>query len=164
LTHTLVFNVGVGVGVSALCNAYGKWAVISVLFLTFAMALRGLFAKWAQRAGWVIVTLASGAAAFGVFERLPGERGYPVLGVAIGVGGIVHLVGDMLTAHGSPVLWPIPIGRRMWRCVGLPDAVTVKVGGKVEVYVLRTLFTTASFAAGGFLVVPTLMQRFNIQV
>jgi hypothetical protein len=164
LTHTLVFNVGVGVGVAALCNAYGRWAVISVLFLTFAMALRGLFARWAQRAGWVIVTLASAAAAFGVFERLPGERGYPVLGVAIGVGGIVHLVGDMLTSHGSPVFWPVPIGRRTWRCVGLPDVVTVKVGGKVEVYVLRTLFTMASFGAGGFLVVPTLMQRFNIQV
>jgi membrane-bound metal-dependent hydrolase YbcI (DUF457 family) len=164
LTHTLAFNVGAGAGVSLLCNAFGKWAVISVLFLSFAMALRGLFASWAKRAGWIIVTLVSGAAAFGTFERLPDNRGYPVLGVAIGVGGIVHLVGDMLTPHGSPVFWPIPIGRRTWHCVGLPDGITVKVGGKVEVYVLRTLFTMASLTAGAFLVVPILMQRFNIQV
>jgi membrane-bound metal-dependent hydrolase YbcI (DUF457 family) len=147
LTHTLIFNVAVGAGVSALCNAYGKWAVIGVLFFTFAMALRGLFVKWAQRAGWVIVTIVSGAAAFGAFERLPGGRGYPVLGVAIGVGGVVHLLGDMLTSHGCPLLWPLPLGRRMWRCVGVPDGVSVKVGGKVEVYVLRTAFAVVTVAA-----------------
>src|SRR5262249_59214905 len=134
LTHTLVFNVAVGAGVSALCNAFGKWAVIGVLFVTFAMALRGLFVKWAQRAGGVIVTVASAAAAFGVIERLPGDRGYPVLGLAIGVGGIVHVLGDVLTTHGCPLFWPLPLGRRMWRCVGLPDALAVKVGGAVEVY------------------------------
>jgi membrane-bound metal-dependent hydrolase YbcI (DUF457 family) len=147
LTHTLIFNVAAGLGVSALCNAYGKWAVIGVLFITFAMALRGLFVKWAQRAGWVIVTLVSAAAAFGAFERLPGGRGYPVLGVAIGVGGVVHLLGDMLTSHGCPLLWPLPLGRRMWRCIGVPDEMSVKVGGKVEVYVLRTGFVVATVAA-----------------
>jgi membrane-bound metal-dependent hydrolase YbcI (DUF457 family) len=147
LTHTLVFNVAVGIGISALCNAYGRWAVIGVLFFTFAMALRGLFVKWAQRAGWVIVTLVSAGSAVGAFERLPGGRGYPVLGVAIGVGGVVHLLGDMLTSHGCPLLWPVPIGGRMWRCIGVPDQVSVKVGGKVEVYVLRTAFVVITVAA-----------------
>ena len=164
LTHTLIFNIAVGIGVSALCNAFGKWAVIGVLFFTFAMALRGLFVKWAQRAGWLIVTIVSGAAAFGVFERLPGDRGYPVLGLAIGVGGVVHLLGDMLTTHGCPIFWPLPVGRRMWRCIGVPDAVAVKVGGKVEVYLLRTAFTVITLAAAGTLVGPTLMRRFHIEV
>ena len=164
LTHTLVFNAAVGAGVVALCNAYGKWAVIGVLFFTFGLALRGLFVRWAERAGWLIVTIASAAAAFGVFERLPDGRGYPILGLAIGVGGIVHLLGDMLTRHGCPLFWPLPLGRRMWRCVGLPDAVAVKVGGKVEVYVLRTAFTLVTLAAVGLLVVPVLMRRFNIEV
>jgi membrane-bound metal-dependent hydrolase YbcI (DUF457 family) len=164
LTHTLIFNLAVGVGVSTLCNAYGKWAVIGVLFFTFAMALRGLFVKWAQRAGWVIVTITAAAAAFGAFQRLPGDRGYPVLGLAIGVGGVVHLLGDMLTSHGCPILWPLPLRRRRWYCVGVPDAISVKVGGKVEVYVLRTAFTVATLAASGFLLVPTLMRRFNIEV
>jgi len=157
LTHTLVFNVAVGAGVSALCTEFGKTAVIAVLFFTFAMALRGLFVKWAQRAGWLIVTLVSAGAAFFAYERLPGGRGYPVLGVAIGVGGIVHLLGDMLTRHGCPLLWPFPVGRRMWRCLGVPDSVSVKVGGKVEVYVLRTTFALATLAAVGYLVVPVVL-------
>ena len=157
LTHTLVFNLAVGAGVAALCTRFGKVAVIAVLFFTFAMALRGLFVKWAQRAGWLIVTLVSVGAAFFAYERLPGGRGYPVLGLAIGVGGIVHLLGDMLTRHGCPLLWPFPVGRRMWRCLGVPDSVSVKVGGKVEVYVLRTMFALATLAAVGYLVLPALL-------
>jgi membrane-bound metal-dependent hydrolase YbcI (DUF457 family) len=162
LTHTLIFNVAVGVGVAALCNAFGKWAVIGVLFFTFAMALRGLFETWARRAGWVIVTIVAAAAAFGAFERLPDNRGYPVLGLAIGVGGVVHLLGDMLTRHGCPFFWPLPLRQRMWRCIGIPDEISVKVGGKVEVYVLRTAFAIVTLAAGGLLLAPTLMRRFDI--
>src|SRR5215510_4472830 len=90
-THTMPFTIGVGFGVFELCLHYGKWAVLSVLFLTFAMALRGMFDKWAHRAGWVIVTLVALAATVAAYERLPAGRGYPVLGLAIGVGGVVHL-------------------------------------------------------------------------
>jgi membrane-bound metal-dependent hydrolase YbcI (DUF457 family) len=135
--------------------------VIGVLFFTFAMALRGLFQKWARRAGWLIVTLVAAAGAFGAFERLPGGRGYPVLGVALGVGGIVHLLGDMLTSHGCPVLWPIPTGGRMWRNIGVPDAVAVRVGGKVEIFVLRTLFFLVSSASGLALLAPALLRRYT---
>lgn len=165
LTHTLPFTVGVGFGVFELCLHFGKWAVLGVLFFTFAMALRGMFQKWAQRAGWLLVTLAAVAATVGAYERLPAGRGYPVLGLAIGVGALVHILGDMLTSHGCPIFWPIPTGgRRMWRCVGLPDSFSVKVGGKVEVYVLRTLFWAVSLLAAGGLLAPTMIDRFNIRV
>lgn len=163
-THTLVFNVGVGIGVAALCNAFGKWAVLGVLFFTFAMALRGLFEKWAARAGWVIVTLTSAAATFYTFKYLPSDRGYPLLGLAIGVGGIVHLLGDMLTTHGCPLFWPLPLGRRMWRCIGVPDAIAVKVGGNVEVYVLRTAFAVVAAGAGVLLLIPGVARRFHIEL
>jgi membrane-bound metal-dependent hydrolase YbcI (DUF457 family) len=163
-THTLPFNVGVGVGVFELCLHFGKWAVLAVLFLTFAMALRGLFQKWAQRAGWVIVTLAALAGTAWAYERLDGGRGYPMLGIALGVGGIVHLLGDMLTSHGCPILWPIPTGRRMWRCVGVPDAIATKVGGKVEVYFWRTVFVVVALVAGAGLFAPHLLNRYNIKL
>ncbi|MER7007327.1 metal-dependent hydrolase [Dactylosporangium sp. NPDC000555] len=162
LTHTIIFNVGVGYGTLALCNAYGKWAVMGVLFLTFALALRGLFEKWAERAGWVIVTLAAAGAAFLVYERLPGDRGYPLLGVAVGVGGLVHLLGDMITRHGSPIFWPIPTGRRMWRCIGLPDSIALTAGDKTETVFLRIVFTTVAILSGTVLLVPMLLQRLNI--
>jgi membrane-bound metal-dependent hydrolase YbcI (DUF457 family) len=161
-THTLPFNVGVGIGVFELCLHFGKWAVLSVLFLTFAMALRGLFEKWAKRAGWVIVTLTALAATAFTFTRLHGDRGYPMLGIALGVGGIVHLLGDMLTSHGCPILWPIPTGRRMWRCVGVPDAIATTVGGRIEVFVWRTLFILVALASGAGLFAPQLLSRYSL--
>jgi membrane-bound metal-dependent hydrolase YbcI (DUF457 family) len=164
-THTLPFNVGVGLGVFELCLHFGKPAVLAVLFLTFAMALRGMFEKWAHRAGWVIVTLTAAAGTVAAYEALPAGRGYPVLGIALGVGGLIHILGDMLTRHGCPVLWPVPTGRgRMWRCIGLPDSFSVKVGGKVEVYVLRTAFWLVSLASAGRLLYQPVLQRFNIRV
>ncbi|MBT8227914.1 MAG: metal-dependent hydrolase [Dactylosporangium sp.] len=163
LTHTLVFNIALGAGTIALCAVFGKWAVIGVLFFTFAMALRGLFEKWAKRAGWIIVTLAAAAAAFGTYQQLPGGRGYPALGVALGVGGIVHLLGDLLTDRGCPLFWPIPIRRKkLWHCVGVPDALAVKVGGKVEVLGLRTTFTAVAVLAGGLLLAPPLLSGLGL--
>jgi membrane-bound metal-dependent hydrolase YbcI (DUF457 family) len=163
-THTLPFNIGVGIGVFELCLHFGKWAVLSVLFFTFAMALRGLFEKWAHRAGWLIVTLvALGATAF-AYTRLHGDRGYPMLGIALGFGGIVHLLGDMLTSHGCPIAWPIPLGRRMWRCVGVPNAIATEVGGKVEIYFWRTLFTVIAIAGAVGLLAPQVLDHYNLKV
>jgi membrane-bound metal-dependent hydrolase YbcI (DUF457 family) len=162
-THTLPFTVGVGVGVFELCLHYGKPAVLAVLFVTFAMALRGMFEKWARRAGWVIVTLTAAAGTVGAYEMLPAGRGYPILGFALGVGSLLHIVGDMLTRHGCPVFWPIPTGgNRTWRCIGLPDWFSVKVGGKVEVYVLRTAFWLVSLVAAGRLYYEPVLRRFKL--
>ena len=52
----------------------------------------------------------------------------------------------------------------MWRCVGLPDSFSVKVGGRVEVYLLRTTFWLASALAGAALLARPVMHRFNIRV
>jgi membrane-bound metal-dependent hydrolase YbcI (DUF457 family) len=162
-THTLPFTIGTGLGVFELCLHYGKPAVLGILFFTFAMALRGMFETWAQRAGWLIVTITAAVATFAAYDRLPGGRGYPILGLALGVGSLIHILGDMLTRHGCPVLWPIAVGGRRWKCVGLPDAVAVRVGGKVEVYVLRTAFWLVTIAAAGRLLYQPILDRFNIR-
>jgi membrane-bound metal-dependent hydrolase YbcI (DUF457 family) len=146
-THTLVFNLLLGWGVFEACLHYGKPAVLTTLFLTFAFALRGLFPHWAKRAGWIIVTGAAAWMTWWASEHLTGGRGYPVLGVALGAGGIVHLLGDVVTTHGCPLFWPLPYKRQNWHCFGVPDAIAVKVGGKVEVYVLRTAFFVIGLAA-----------------
>lgn len=165
LTHTLLFNIAAGAGTTALCARFGKWAVVGILFVTFAMTLRGLFVSWSHRAGWLIVTLVAAAAAFGAYERLPSERGYPILGIAIGFGGIVHLLGDLLTDRGCPLLWPIPTGRhKRWRAFGVPDAIALEVGGKVEVVVVRGAFVLIALATGGWLVASALAQRLGISI
>ncbi|RKN50538.1 metal-dependent hydrolase [Micromonospora endolithica] len=164
LTHTLPFTALVGWGTTALCAAYGKWAVIGILFFMFGLALRGLFDEWAERAGWVIVTLASLAAAWFTFATLPGDRGYPMIGLAVGVGCFVHIIGDMITRAGVPILWPIPIKRRMWTMISLPDRIALRAGGKTEVVVVRTALTVISVLAAVGLVAPSVLQRFNIDV
>jgi membrane-bound metal-dependent hydrolase YbcI (DUF457 family) len=164
LTHTLPFTVVIGWLTTWACWQGGKWAVIGILFFTLGLALRGLFHKWAERAGWVIITILSGAAAYGTFLYLPADRGYPMLGVAVGVGCFVHLMGDLITSAGVPILWPIPTGRRMWRMIGVPNAVAVSVGGKMETIVLRGVFTIVSLAATVGLVGPAILEKCDIKV
>lgn len=164
LTHTLPFAALVGWGTTTLCTAFGKWAVIGILFLMIGLALRGLFDEWAKRAGWVLVTLISAGAAYYTYLELPGDRGYPMLGLAVGVGCVVHILGDLITSAGVPLLWPIPTGKRMWRMIGMPDVLAVKVGGAVEVYVLRGAFTIISLLCAAGLLAPSVLRRFNIEV
>lgn len=159
LTHTIPFTLLVGWGTTALCTAFGKWAVIGILFFTIGLALRGLFDNWAKRAGWVVITLVSAGGAYYAFLNLPAGRGYPMLGLAMGVGCFVHLMGDIITRAGIPILWPIPYRRKMWHMVGLPDPVAIKAGGTVETVVLRTVFTLLALLAGAAIVTPYVLER-----
>jgi membrane-bound metal-dependent hydrolase YbcI (DUF457 family) len=162
LTHTLPFAGLVGWGTTALATHFGKWAVVVTVFLMAGLALRGLFDEWAERAGWLIVTLCAAAVAVFTAVRLPGDRGYPMLGLAVGVGCVVHLLGDMITKAGVPIMWPVPVGRRMWRMVGVPNGIAVRVGGPGEVFVLRTLFAIIALVAIGALFAPNLLHRFSL--
>ncbi len=160
-THTLPFAIGVGWLTTLGCVAGGKWAVLGILFFTMGLALRGLFHTWARNLGWIPISIASAATAYGTYLYLPADRGYPLIGLAVGVGCVVHLLGDIITREGVPILWPIPIGRRTWRMIGVPNAVAVKVGGRVEA-LLRGAFFLVSLLATLAMIAPTLLRRFDI--
>ncbi|WP_067498738.1 metal-dependent hydrolase [Actinoplanes sp. TFC3] len=161
-THTLPFAALVGWGTTTLATSYGKWAVVGIIFFMAGLALRGLFDEWAERAGWVIITISAAAIAWFTAANLPGERGYPMLGAAVAVGCVVHLFGDMITKNGVPILWPIPLNRRMWRMIGIPDGIAVQVGGKVETVVLRTVFTVISVLAVAAMFAPHVLRQLNL--
>jgi membrane-bound metal-dependent hydrolase YbcI (DUF457 family) len=162
-THTLPFAVGVGVLTTWGCAAGGKWAVLGILFFMMGLALRGLFHTWAAKLGWIPITLIAAAAAYGTYRYLPSDRGYPLIGLAVGVGCVVHLLGDIITREGIPILWPIPTGLREWRMIGVPNGIAVKVGGRVEA-VLRGAFVVIAVLATAALAAPALMHRFDIQI
>jgi membrane-bound metal-dependent hydrolase YbcI (DUF457 family) len=162
-THTLPFAIGVGWLTTLGCTAGGKWAVIGILFFTLGLALRGVFHTWAARFGWIPITLLAAGGAYGTYLYLPADRGYPLIGFAVGAGCVVHLLGDIITREGIPILWPIPTGRRMWRMIGVPNAIAIKVGGKVE-SALRGAFALVSIAAALALAAPALLQRFDVHV
>lgn len=163
-THTLPFAGLVGWGTTAACAHWGKWAVVIIVFFMAGLALRGLFDEWAERAGWVIVTLTSGVIAWFTAGNLPGDRGYPMLGFAVGIGCFVHLLGDMITKNGVPILWPIPLGRRMWRMIGVPNGMAVRVGGKTETLVLRTIFTAVAVLSVFGLFAPQVLHHLELDV
>jgi membrane-bound metal-dependent hydrolase YbcI (DUF457 family) len=162
LTHTLPFAALVGWGTTALAAHYGKWAVVGIVFVMAGLALRGLFDEWAERAGWLIVTISAAVVATLTAATLPGDRGYPMLGFAVAVGCVVHLLGDMITSAGVPILWPIPAGRRRWRMVGVPDGLAVRAGGRMETVVLRTAFTLVAVLAVAAMFAPGLLHRFEL--
>jgi membrane-bound metal-dependent hydrolase YbcI (DUF457 family) len=164
LTHTLPFAAGMGALTTWACGAGGKWAVIGVLFLMLGLALRGLLHTWAERAGWIPVTLVSAGAAYATYLYLPAGRGYPLLGVAVGVGCVVHLLGDVITSAGVPILWPIPTGRRLWRMIGAPETFAITAGGKVETVVLRSAFFIVCLAAAFGLAGPSILDQFDIRI
>jgi len=160
-THTLPFAVAMGALATWLASAFGRWAVIGILFVMFGFALRGLFHTWANRAGWLVITLLSGGAAYGAFLLLPKvNRGYEMIGLAVGVGCLVHLLGDALTRAGVPIFWPIPTGgKKMWRMVGMPNAISFDSGGKFETRFLAWVFAIVAFAAGIGLLSPAVLER-----
>lgn len=147
LTHSLLFNLAAGAGVYELCARVGRWAVIAILFIAFACALRGLFGDWAKRAGWLTVTAAAGVAAVSAYFWLPRGHDYGLLGVALGVGGIAHLFGDALTSAGCPLLWPVPIAGRTWYPVGPPKVLRFHAGSWVEQWVVVPLLLIAGVGA-----------------
>jgi membrane-bound metal-dependent hydrolase YbcI (DUF457 family) len=123
------------------------------------LALRGLFHTVAAKLGWIPITLLSAGAAYGTYLYLPAARGYPLLGVAVGIGCVVHLLGDIVTREGVPIFWPLPTGRREWRMIGVPNAIAVSVGGRAE-SVLRGAFTVIGFVAALALAAPAVLSRF----
>lgn len=142
-THTWVFAALLTLGVTQLVAAFPRGAVIGILFFMLGLAMRGLMAEWAAERGWITITLMSLTGAIVAAQVLPADN-YPLLGIAIGVGCVVHTFGDMITRAGCPVLWPIPFFRETWYEFGLPDAIAIKAGGKFEkAFLLPALFVAA---------------------
>ena len=161
-THTWIFAALLGTGVGFLAERYGKLAVIIALFLLFGMGIRGLLADSAKSSGWVITTALSALAAYVASNELPAHRGYPLVGLAVGAGCLVHTLGDMITRAGCPVIWPVPSRGRRWYDIGLPDSIALRAGGAVEKTVVVPIFIAIA-VVGVIISVPgvtTLVSHF----
>jgi membrane-bound metal-dependent hydrolase YbcI (DUF457 family) len=152
-THTAVHAGIVGVGTGLLAANFGKVAVIAILFFLTGLAVRGLMNSIAEKYGWVVTTGISLAVAYGMYHLLDPNRSYWLLGLAMGVGCFIHILGDMITKMGSPLFFPIPIQKKRWREIGLPDSVALRAGGKAENKILLPVLTVV-VVAGMFYNLP----------
>lgn len=140
-THTAIHAALVGTGVGLLGAQFGKPAVIAVLFVLTGLAVRGLLPAAVNKKGWLITTAVALAAAYGMYRLLPEHRSYWIVGLAMGIGCFIHILGDMITKMGSPMLFPIPIKKRRWADIGLPNNIALRAGGKGENRVLLPILT-----------------------
>ncbi|MFD7920922.1 metal-dependent hydrolase [Streptomyces sp. NPDC059740] len=155
LTHTWLWAVLVGGGVSLLAVLGGRWAVLGILFVHMVLAIEGLLWRAARVSSDVLVWLLGAATAWivaGIMDQPgngahwlfaePGQQ-YLWLGLPVVLGALVHDVGDAITISGCPILWPIPVGRKRWYPVSTPKPMRFRAGSWVENKVLMPAFMIA---------------------
>lgn len=158
LTHTWVWAVLIGAGFSAAAIAWGRWAVLVILFIHMVLAVEGLLWRMARVSSDVLVWLLGATSAWilagwldqpgnGSDWLFPGEA-YLWIGLPIVVGAVVHTLGDSLTVSGCPMLWPLSIKGRRWYPLGPPNFMRFRAGAWVENKVLMPLFLVLGAASG----------------
>lgn len=152
-THTLWFALAAGAGTAALVTAFGKSAAIGVLFFLLGLAIRGLAPTWTRKHDWAYVTGISLVLAVAVWLALPPAAGSSALGAAVATGVLVHILGDMITKRGVPVLGGVvSIGGRRWRNLGPPRMLRIRAGGGMD-KVLALACTAATVVLAYYIVV-----------
>lgn len=147
--HTGVSAILVGGLGAAMCAIPGMTGKICAMVLAFIGAhvalstlLKGPLKKVAGKSNKIIGTLLplvfSLAVVATLWFTLPKTVPYWEIGVAFGLGWLVHILGDMCTTSGVPILWPVPIRGKMWYDVRL---LKIKAGGAVENVLFIPLFT-----------------------
>lgn len=137
LTHTIWSALAAGAGATALISAFDKPAVIGLLFFFLGLAIRGLLPEWSKNTDWLLVTGVSAALALGVWNYAPESSFGLVLGSAITVGCLTHMLGDMATKQGIPVFAPLVPwrGKRWWK-MKLPGFLSIRASGPADKFLL----------------------------
>lgn len=132
-THSLAFCVAAGLGAHWLAGAYPIGRDIMVVLL-IGLALRALgIGVPGKKYASAMVDIALTVGLYAVFLSL--SVGYAWLGLAVGIGCLMHVVGDCMTERGCPVLWPLSVK------FVLPWKIGIKTGKKFEQKILAPLLS-----------------------
>lgn len=132
-THTALFAVLLGILVAVAIASIGKNALIVTLFVFLGLALKGLAEKWAKRETTFVVVSATAILTAAAYYFIPSETGSAALGLAVAIGCITHVLGDMITKQGGPLLAPLVVinGKRWWE-VALPGPLRITADSTFE--------------------------------
>lgn len=128
-THSLFFVVlaaGLTEGMAMLSHI----AVQVFAGLLIGFALRGLaIGVPGRRIGSAVVNAMVNAGLLGGFALL--DVRYMWIGIAVGLGCLVHLIGDCITTEGCPLLWP--------SMLNFTVPIVPRTGGRVERFLITPL-------------------------
>jgi hypothetical protein len=146
--HRTFWHTAVGAGVLGLGAGFGtgvggRWAVIAVLVFGVLLAAAALgdlvlvaivlvAGLWVAHTGFALAALAPLDAASGW------------LGYAVVIGCLTHDLGDALTEHGCPILFPCPIAGETYYELRPPAWLRFRTGGPAEHVLVFALFTPLS--------------------
>lgn len=135
LSHTLLFAAAMGAATYFGTRAGGWYAVAGVVLFGVVLAADALGDWLLLVAGAVTAWWAFTASAGGELEQLTGW-----LGIAVAAGCVAHCLGDALTEHGCPFLFPLPIAGETWYEVRPPSHLRFRTGKRVENRLMFPLF------------------------
>lgn len=120
------------------CN--GRTMALVLAFAATDMALSTIIgAIWKSKK--TVDTIASLAMSFGIawflLESMPTGISYTIVGIALGIGYIIHIAGDCMTVSGTPLLFPLKIHGKLWYDIRF---LKIQAGGVVENFVFMPLF------------------------
>ena len=129
-THTVWFALVTGLLVGALVTLFGQVAALIVLFLMLGLAVRGLFPGWSSRSDSLTILFLSAGTAAAVGTWQPQMADGWVLGTAVAVGIVAHLLGDALTKSGVPMFGGlVSINGKRWWLVRPPGILRIRSNG-----------------------------------
>lgn len=134
----------IDIPVSGSFHINGKMFALIIVFIGSHIALstlgKPIMKKVSHAAGvigFIMPTLLSLAIVGVLWSQLSNATDYRSVGLAFGLGWLIHILGDMCTTQGVPVLFPIPIKGKLWWHVRL---LPIKAGGAAENYLFIPAF------------------------
>lgn len=155
LTHTVLAAVAAGMVTTAVCRLAAAWhpaagaAAIAAVVVALTRLAGAHFGRWALAAPAALI--ASVVATGDLAAQLDELGG--MVGVYVGLGWLTHCLGDALTEHGCPLLWPLPIRGETFYEIRLPAPLRFRTGSVVE-RVLVVVFTAAALVLAAAALLP----------
>lgn len=117
--------------------------VLLIIYISIKLALASLFKSFYNKnknsTGKLGMTIGAFAISAILVVLLPSNIDYTWVGGAVTFGWIAHLLGDMMTVSGVPLLFPLKIKGKRWWDIRLP--LGIKAGGFIETAVLIPMFS-----------------------
>lgn len=134
------------------------FVVIFILYISLQLFMASLFKSFYKKSkdsllGQVIMNIASIVASVALVFMIPENLSYNWVGIAVSFGWIAHLIGDMMTVAGVPVLFPLKFKGKRWWNFRFP--LGIKAGGWIEMSILMPLFGVIAIVAA-IAVIPLL--------